>query len=303
MTGPTIVEVSNLGKSYTAITALDDVSFSVQSGEVLTLLGPNGAGKTTLIKLLLGRLRPCRGEIQIFGLAPGSMAVRRQSGTMLQVATLPETVKVSEQLQLFRSYYPAPMAYQELLHLSGLEDLAQRYCRQLSVGQKQCLLFALAICGRPRLLLLDEPSVGMDIRARQTLWRSVEALKAEGTSVILTTHYLEEADQLSDRILLLQRGRVIREGTPAQIKATGRYHEISFRGGLSLTQLQQMASIEQISQQGERLSLRTRDPSQVLRQLLSQVERLDELNVSGASLEDAFLALDQNTNQAARSDA
>ena len=214
----TVATVNNVGKSFGDKQVLSGINMQLHQSEILSVLGPNGAGKTTLINTMLGRLSLDAGEISLFGHPPGSMLVKRQTGAMLQVAGLPDMSTVKEHIELFQSYYVEPMSYQQVMDYSGLKDIENQYSKTLSGGQKQRLLFALAICGNPKLLFLDEPTVGMDITARKSLWKAIENLKANGTSILLTTHYLEEADRLSDRIVMLSRGKVVREGTPAQIK-------------------------------------------------------------------------------------
>jgi ABC-2 type transport system ATP-binding protein len=208
-----------LNKTFNKKSALTQIDLNINSGEVVAILGSNGAGKTTLINILLGRMAADSGDVSVFGQQPRAKQVRRQTGALLQVANLPETLKIKEHIQLFQSYYPEPMDYQQVIEYAGLEALQNRFSKKLSGGEKQRLLFALAICGNPKLLFLDEPSVGMDIQARQSLWKAIRDLRAQGTAIVLTTHYLEEADSLADQIVLLKDGKIVAQGTNQEIKA------------------------------------------------------------------------------------
>jgi len=205
-------------KKYGSHRALDGIDLNVGAGELIALLGPNGAGKTTAVKLLLGLLRPDEGTVRVFGLDPSEAANRQRTGAMLQVTRVPETMRVREHIDLFSSYYPRPMPFAEIVGMAGLHGIEQRFFGELSGGQKQRALFALAICGDPDLLFLDEPTVGLDVQARRAMWRQIRTLLARGKSILLTTHYLEEADALANRIVVLNHGRMIANGTPAEIK-------------------------------------------------------------------------------------
>src|SRR5690606_30056858 len=189
------------------------------SGELLALLGPNGAGKTTAIGLLLGLLQADAGEVSLCGRAPQDLAARRAVGLMLQSAGIPETLKVGELLDLTRSYYPEPRSIADCVALAGLDGLLDRRYGKLSGGQQRRVQFALALCGRPRVLFLDEPTTGLDIEARQGLWKAIRELVADGCAVLLTTHYLEEAEALADRVVVLNNGRVVATGSVQEIRA------------------------------------------------------------------------------------
>ncbi len=213
-----VARLESVTKTYGTVVALGGVSFELRRGEVLSLLGPNGAGKTTAIQVLLGLAEPGSGKAELFGMAPGSRAARIRTGVMLQAGGVPATLRVAEHVELFSSYYEKPMPVAETLAAAGLTGLEKRPFGELSGGQKQRVLFALAICGRPELLFLDEPTVGLDPESRRAIWKQVRLMQAGGTSVLLTTHYLEEAEALSDRVLVIDGGRLLTEGTPAQIK-------------------------------------------------------------------------------------
>jgi ABC-2 type transport system ATP-binding protein len=216
--GECVASARAASKSYGTIVALDGVDLDLRGREVLALLGPNGAGKTTLINLLLGLARPDRGRVEVFGEEPWRLAARQRIGAMLQISGVPPTLTVREHLELTSSYYPNPLPLPRLFAMAGLEGLERRRFGQLSGGQKQRVLFALAICGRPSLLFLDEPTVGLDLDARRLLWAAIEELAGDGATVLLTTHYLEEAERLAQRVAVLNQGRLIAEGSPSAIK-------------------------------------------------------------------------------------
>src|SRR5438477_9731531 len=210
-----VASLASVSKSYGGVQALCAVDFRVRAGEVVALLGPNGAGKTTAVKLLLGLLQPNRGKVRAFGGDPLNPENRMRTGAVLQVAKVPETIRVREHIDLFSSYYRRPMPVQEVLATAGLEKLSDRKFGDLSGGEKQRVLFALAICGDPDLLFLDEPSVGLDVEAPRMLWNEIRRFVLRGKTILLTTHYLQEADALADRIAIINKGRIIAEGTPA----------------------------------------------------------------------------------------
>jgi len=227
-TQPSPAQLSKVTKRFGTTTALDDLSFSIEPGELVALLGPNGAGKTTAVRLLLGLCTPDSGIARVFGANPRDSANRIRTGAMLQVARVPETLRVREHIDLFSSYYPDPMPRQEVIVAAGLEGIEKKKFGDLSGGQKQRLLFGLAICGNPDFIALDEPTVGLDVEARRALWKQIRAFVARGKSVLLTTHYLDEADALADRVIVIDQGRIVGEGTPSEIKHGARSLEDAF---------------------------------------------------------------------------
>jgi ABC-2 type transport system ATP-binding protein len=212
-------ELRAITKRYGAVDALRGVDLTIQPGELLALLGPNGAGKTTAVRILLGLTQPDSGRATIFDRDPSSQAAKLRRGALLQVAKVPETLKVREHIELFSSYYPKPLTLADTLDAAGLKGIENRLFGDLSGGQKQRVLFALALCGNPDLLFLDEPTVGLDVEARRGLWTRIRAFVARGGSVLLTTHYLEEAEALANRIAVINQGRIVALGSPAEIKA------------------------------------------------------------------------------------
>ena len=302
MTDDTLIEVLAATKQFGEVKALDKVSFELVRGEVLSILGPNGAGKTTLINALLGKTSLTDGKVTLFHSKPGEVAVKRKVGAMLQIADLPEQLTVKEHIQLFQSYYPQPLDYAEIISLAGLQKIENRRSKKLSGGEKQRLLFGLAICGNPEVLFLDEPTVGMDVQARKQIWQAISWLKQSNKSVILTTHYLEEADQLSDRILMLNQGRVIHQGTPEVIKSKTQTKKIICETSLPIEDLLELEAISQVEQFGRMVHLNSLDPVVSLRDLFKRTNDISNLEVKGTALEDAFVALN-NDHESSRASA
>ncbi|HEX7186188.1 MAG TPA: ABC transporter ATP-binding protein [Thermoanaerobaculia bacterium] len=287
----TIAELRQAVKRYGPVTALAGIDLTVKAGEVVALLGPNGAGKTTAVQLLLGLIRPSSGSARLFGLDPREAEARMQIGAMLQISKVPETLKVREHLELVSSYYPRPLPSREVLAAAGLEGLENRLFGKLSGGQRQRVLFALALCGDPDVLFLDEPTVGLDVESRRGFWQQICARAEAGCTVFLTTHYLEEADALADRIVLLDRGRIIAEGTPAEIKDRVSGKRVRCRTRLSLEEITALAGVRDVRRDGEEVELLAAQAEPVVRELLLRDAGLSGLDVRGAGLEEAFLAL------------
>ena len=286
-----LARLREVTKRYGQLAALDRFSLALRRGEVTALLGPNGAGKTTAVRLLLGLTRPDAGAAEVLGRDPRSSAARTAIGAMLQVANAPDSLSVREQIALFRSYYPRPLATAELLNRTGLAALEHRRFGTLSGGQKRRVLFALAICGDPEVVFLDEPTAGLDIQTRRQVWSEVRALAAAGKAVLLTTHYLEEADALAHRIVLIERGRVVRAGTPHEIKHSIAARRIRCRTRLTAAVLRELPTVTGVEADRDGVVIFAHEPEQVLREMLPLDETIGDLEVSAASLEDAFLAL------------
>ena len=213
-----VCELRGVTRCFGKVRAVDNLSLAIRPGQLTALLGPNGAGKTTAVRLMLGLVRPTAGQVRLFDTDPSDRQARERTGVMLQVSRVPETLTPREHLELFRSYYQAPFAMDDLLAMAGLAGFADARFGTLSGGQRQRVLFALAICGNPELLFLDEPTVGLDVEARRQLWNAIRTLVKDGRSILLTTHYLEEADTLADRIVVLQQGRIVADGSPEEVK-------------------------------------------------------------------------------------
>jgi ABC-2 type transport system ATP-binding protein len=294
-----VASLEGVNKNYGSIRALNGVDFRVHAGEIVALLGPNGAGKTTAVKLLLGLSQPNAGKARVFGGDPTNPENRMRTGAMLQVGRVPETLRVREHIDLFSSYYQKPMRPEEVLAAAGLENLRDRKFGDLSGGQKQRVLFGLAICGDPDLLFLDEPTVGLDVEARRMLWDEIRKLVSRGKTVLLTTHYLEEADALADRIAVINKGEIIAEGTPATIKAQTAGKKIRCVTSLSMTALRQMSGVTEVREDREAVEIHTSVAEPVVRELLARDASLSGLEVTSAGLEEAFLALTQDTSKTA----
>jgi ABC-2 type transport system ATP-binding protein len=292
-----IAELSGAVKKYGSVTALAGVDLAVRPGEVVALLGPNGAGKTTAVQLLLGLARPTAGEARLFGREPQDAEARMRVGVMLQVSKVPETLKVKEHIHLISSYYPHPLPRREVIAAAGLDGLEERLFGKLSGGQRQRVLFALALCGDPDLLFLDEPTVGLDVEARRAFWEQIRARAGAGRTVLLTTHYLEEADALADRIVLLDRGRIVAEGTPAEIKARVLGKRIRCRTRLTTAELAALPGVRDVRRSGDEIEIAAAAAEPVVRLLLARDPDLSALDVRGAGLEEAFLALTGNEDQ------
>lgn len=290
---PPVAALRQAVKRRGATLALNGLDLAIRPGQCVALLGPNGAGKSTSVALLTGRLRPDEGEARLFGGDPRDVAARDRMGVMLQEAGLPRTLTVREQVDLFRGYYRKPRPLDEIVRLAGLEGLERRRCGALSGGQQRRVQFALAIAGRPDFLVLDEPTTGMDIDARRGLWTAVRAEIARGAAVLLTTHHLDEAEALADRIVVIDHGQVIADGSPEAIKSRVSAVAIRCRTRLSDAELAGLARVTGVSREGGRVTLLTTSAPATLRELLARDETVDDLTVAGASLEDAVTRLVQ----------
>jgi ABC-2 type transport system ATP-binding protein len=295
--GAVVASLEAVSKHYGEVPALRNLTFSVCAGQVVALLGPNGAGKTTAVKLLLGLIQPNSGRARVFGGDPINPQNRMRTGAMLQVGRVPETLRVKEHIDLFSSYYPRPLPLEEVLATAGLEKLRDRKFGDLSGGQRQRTLFALAICGDPDLLFLDEPTVGLDVEARRALWDGIRHLVERGKTVLLTTHYLQEADALADRIAVINRGAIIAVGTPAEIKAQTSGKRIRCVTRLNLANLLQIPGVIEAKHDREAVEIHAQEAEPVVRALLTHDPTLSGLEITTAGLEEAFLALTQDNGE------
>lgn len=286
-----VAALRDVGKRYGKLTALDHVDIAVRPGELLAVLGPNGAGKSTSISLLLGLIRPDTGRAELFGRDPQDIEARRRIGVMLQQANLPPTLRVGELLRLTTSYYPNPRTVAESADLAGVTDLLRRPYQKLSGGQQRRVQFAMALCGRPDLLFLDEPTVGMDIEARQKLWDAMRCLVAGGASVVLTTHYLEEAEALAQRVVVLGHGRVLSEGSVEDLRARVAMTRIRCMSDLDATAVAGWPHVGMATREDDCLVVTTSRAEDVLRRLLDADPALSGLEVRRAGLAEAFVEL------------
>jgi len=291
-----VATARKLTKSYGPVVALRNLDLEVRAGELLALLGPNGAGKTTLVRMLLGLARPSSGSVSVFGDDPHQGRIQPRLGAMLQIGRVPETLRVREHIDLFSSYYPHPLPMEETLHIAGIADIKDRPFGELSSGQKQRVLFGIAICGNPDLLFLDEPTVGLDVEARRLMWSQIRALIARGKTLLLTTHYLHEADALADRILVLDKGAIVAEGTPSEMKARAIGKQVRCATRLSLDEVQKIPGVLGVKADRNTFELQVNLAEPVVRELLKRDAGLADLEVTNAGLEEAFLALTQSSN-------
>jgi ABC-2 type transport system ATP-binding protein len=284
----TLASLDDAHKKFGKIAALDGFNLSVKRGELLALLGPNGAGKSTAISILLGLQRPDRGSARLFGADPQSIDARRRIGVMMQEINMSPVMRPREFIAQTASYYPSPYETPAVIQRLGIESLADRAYGKLSGGQKRQVQFAMAICGRPELLFLDEPTVGLDVQAREALWRVLRELIHEGCSIILTTHYLEEAEALADRVAVMTRGKLVAGGTVDEIRAYVSRKSIFCRSGLPLETMKSWPGVVQVSEESGRRQIVTRDAEAVLRQLLAADAAVRDIEVRRAGLAEAF---------------
>ena len=274
----TAIAVRDLRKSYGELEAVRAISFDVQQGEVFGLLGPNGAGKTTTVEILEGYRRRDAGEVEVLGADPAAAGGdwRERIGVVLQSSAMYETLTVTEMLNLFAGYYREPRPVEEVIELVGLQEKRDERVRRLSGGQRRRLDLGLALVGDPELIFLDEPTTGFDPAARRNAWQTIRSLRELGKTILLTTHYLDEAEQLSDRVAVLREGRIVATGTPADLTRTPAT-EIRYR------------------ENGKEVVLRTETPTRVLAELTAraaeQGRELEGLEVRRASLEEVYLEL------------
>jgi ABC-2 type transport system ATP-binding protein len=305
----TVAALNAVTKRYSnGVIALDNLSLTLRAGEIVALLGPNGAGKSTAVKLMMGLSSPTSGDVRVFTADPRNTAARLRTGVMLQVGKAPEMLRVREHIDIFRGYYPHPMPYADIVRAAGLEGIEDRMFGQLSGGQKQRTLFAIALAGDPDLIFLDEPTVGLDIEARRSMWAQIRSLAARGKTVLLTTHYLEEADALAHRIIVINKGRIVCEGTPAEVKFMGANGLVpnatsAAQQGIKIIRcvttltaqhLLAIPTVSNVESSGTLTIVTTAQPEATLREMLVLDQNLHSLEVQSPLLEDAFLALTSN---------
>jgi ABC-2 type transport system ATP-binding protein len=293
-----------LVKRYNDVTAVAGLDLEVHAGECFGMLGPNGAGKTTTVEIFEGLREPDAGDVEVLGdrWRGNGLALRSRLGIQLQETKFPEKLKVSEVVGLFRSFYPRGLNVDEVLNLVGLEEKAGAYVRTLSGGQKQRLSLGCALVGDPELLFLDEPTTGLDPQSRRQTWEIVESLKARGRTVLLTTHYMEEAARLCDRVAVVDHGKVIALGTPkALIASLGAEHVIEFgvderaMGRIEEDSLRVLPSVEAVAHEAGTWRLTVREVHRAVPALLAMLSEQEapptQLTTHHATLEDVFMSL------------
>lgn len=288
---PPILKADALTRRYGRKTALDGINLTVSETGVLALLGPNGAGKTTFVQTALGLVRPSHGELRVLGAKPGQRSVKTRIGVMMQDTDLAHTLTGRELLELFASYYPDPADLEALIDRCALGDFIKRRYGQLSGGQKRRIQFALALVGQPDLLFLDEPTTGLDTEARRALWAIVRDVAANGTLVVLTTHYLEEADALADRVIVLKDGQVIADDTADGLRTRMGGAVIDCVTGLTDDALRSIEGLISLNRSGRKVRLQVSEAVPALKSLFELDPDLSDLGVAQPTLEDAFGAL------------
>jgi ABC-2 type transport system ATP-binding protein len=281
-----VARLEGVSKSFGQVCALDDVSYEIPHGEIVALLGPNGAGKTTSLSLLLGLRRPDRGTAQLFGHDPTRPATRRRLGTTPQEMAFPGTLRVDEVVDLVRAHYAEPPSTESLLGRFELGALGRRQTGGLSGGERRRLAVALAFAGAPELVVLDEPTTGLDVEARGAVWQELRLFVSSGGTVLLTTHYLEEAEALATKVVVIDRGRVAAAGSVDEIRARAGAGRISFRREPLPSNL-----AGDVSEDGDRVVIHASHPEEVVRQLVHTGARLQDLDVRPLPLEEALRLL------------
>jgi ABC-2 type transport system ATP-binding protein len=275
-------------RRYGDTLALDHINFDVRAGELVGLLGPNGAGKSTLVSLLTGIRRPTSGTVELFGGDPRDPSSRRRLGVTPQETGLPASLRVGEVVDFVRAHFDHPLGRGELLDRFGLADLVRRQTGGLSGGQKRRLAVALAFVGRPEIVFLDEPTTGLDVQARRSLWDGIRAFHDDGGTVVLTSHYLEEVEALARRVVVIGGGRVLADDTVAAVRGLVSIRRVSLTSPDPLPSLDGLLGVER---EGGRLHLLTPDADRLVRDLVAENVKFADLEVRPTSLEEAFLTL------------
>lgn len=292
-----VAELSGVTKRFGKTVALDGLNLEVPRGQLLAVLGPNGAGKTTAISLLIGLQKPDSGKASLFGKSPHCIDVKRQTGVMMQEVTLSPELRARELVNLTASYYPMPMTVGEVMEKTNTSSLSGKMYGKLSGGQKRQIQLAMAMVGRPKLLFLDEPTVGLDVHAREMLWSLMLELVKEGTSIVLTTHYLEEAEALADRVAVLSKGKLVALGTVNDVRAYVSRKQISCTTKLKAEQIERWPGVEEIKEVKQQLHITVLNSEPVVRRLLQEDPDLSDLEVSRAGLAEAFNEITKETLQ------
>ncbi len=281
-----------LTKSFGAVHAVRGLDLTLERGSTVALLGPNGAGKTTTIDMFIGLTKPDGGTVSLFGRSPAEAVKAGMIGAMTQTGQLIDYLTVRELVTMVAAIYPAPLVVDEALRISGAAEFAERQTRKLSGGETQRVRFAIALVSDAELLVLDEPTVALDVEGRRDFWSAMRAFAARGKTVVFATHYLEEADAYADRIVLMSRGRIVADGAPTEIKATvgGRILRATLPD-VDLSTLHAMPGVTAVDRKGDAITLNCSDSDATLRALLRTYPAIRDIEVRGAGLEEAFLEL------------
>jgi ABC-2 type transport system ATP-binding protein len=286
------IEVRGLTKSFGAVEAVRGIDVSVDVGETVALLGPNGAGKSTTLDMVLGLQRPDAGDVRVFGEEPRHAVARGAVGAMLQTGQLIRDLSPRELLFQIASLYPKPLDVEETIDLVGIQGIANRRTQKLSGGETQRVRFALALVTNPDLLVLDEPTVALDVESRHAFWTTMREFASRGKTIVFATHYLEEADEYADRAILLAKGSVVADGPTTEIKAMVGLRTIrATLPGVALELLEQLPGVVRAERRGEAVVLSCSDSDAAIRALLARFDEARDLEIHGADLEQAFLEL------------
>src|SRR5215472_9649759 len=289
------VTLRGVFKSYRAVPAVRDLSLTVRRGETTALLGPNGAGKSTTIGMILGLLAPDRGTVDVLGTHPDAAVATGRVGAMLQDGGMMSSVRIAELLRMLAALYPKPLSVATVIGLCQLEGLENHRVDRLSGGQTQKLRLAVSLIGNPDLLILDEPTAGMDVEARRRFWSDMNAEAARGRTILFSTHYLEEADTNSDRIVVIANGQVVADGTPEGIKNSVGLRAVRFTAPHAATlDLSTLPAVGSSHLRGDRVEIRSTDTDAVLRAVIRQWPGARDFEITGIGLEDAFIALTES---------
>lgn len=290
------IELRGLTKTFKSpagpVRAVRGIDIDIAPGETVALLGPNGAGKSTAIDMILGLTKVDSGTVRVFGRTPTQAVTDGIVGAMLQVGGVPQYLTVRELIAMVASLYPNPLDVDEAIALTGIQDLAARKTTKLSGGQTQRLRFAIAVVSNPDLLVLDEPTVAMDVESRHAFWTTMRGFAARGKTVLFATHYLEEADAYADRIILMAHGQIVADGPATEIKATVGLRTVRFTlPGADESQLAALPGVTNVESRGESFILNCSDSDAALRALVNTYPAARDFEVTGAGLEQAFLQL------------
>ena len=293
ISSPLAVDLDGVSRRFGSPTAVERIEIHIPAGQTVALLGPNGAGKSTAISVMLGLLAPSEGSARLFGGPPRAAVSAGRVGAMLQAGTLPAGATVGELVDLARAMYPAPLARDAVLERAGLTSLERRRADALSGGEAQRVRFALAIAGDPDLLFLDEPTVAMDVETRRAFWADLRRAASEGRTILFATHHLDEADQVADRIVIIDGGRIVADGTPAALKASVSLRSVRFALDEADhdEELRALPMVASLRRTGAMVSLESHDADATVRAIVGAGIPFRHLEVSGADLDAAFLFL------------